>query len=948
MMSVATFSSSQSSLTGQDTSTSRGPETLRRAVVTKDKLLFLLLGTEHMVTVPCRLDDPMKCFPSNPLPYLERSWTINTIPYQPFVPSDTYAACRCRLLRCLNYTRSSVPLELLGKRWYMRVDVLRDWRELETIVLRLRTLSQSAVNDLQRGRQVYSWPDPSHYGYGRGHVDHTKLTLMIIKSRAAFMLILAEIACNAARRGNFWDEIAAPHFDRHICDLFRETWVARQGEGFQPLQRIGVFVDVGNCDFTDAFATMISHGIPLWVYWGHLDKRNAGRYGEKRYEPTERELWDALKRREELPEMVEDDGARLAIGLRRVPLESRFIRSPSPVQNSPPWGVGAWEADDFAQEQPPPLGVGAWGADNFVQEQAACHLGPKIQYEPLEKTEKPHQQRLGETWQDFFSRRKACNTKIMESESEQAHQAHLQREEHGKKSRMPGSKGAAVFTWRVSDEKGYRVHRNVFRGEVEDVWMEYRDSQRQYDAFHNEWDLNSDFDPTARFETEDEEEEEDYFGVGAAPEAMEPSATVPHSHQPVEKEGLGLRLVRQEESKLRPEKLGTATLEKILTMVHGIFIPPSETDGASMSAVETQKVERCKSSLSGKTAERDAYNAIPNKQLSVLYDGLLSRGNVPHRFPVEWSDLDPSSPQYLLNAYNKSFKISKIRMAEGMEAVYAISDDKETDYELILPCARAVLLALRQASSHTLDELTEYLCTWGIRLLTCKRILVRDRQPRTFLRAVERIPYRMKGSKLDMEDYSSYVGRRRQLFKNNEILRAALKHGGLIWRLAIEEAPEDYVTTGPGSRVTQVGGFLRTAEGDELWDEMLTEDQIDVICGVYKVEREGDDRKKGFGAHRQLLAEHLSWFPKDASWKGSGLDYWYQRRVEKYLSGDFKCETQTEWKRSLKLWRDAPKVSGRLEHLFFTRCKCLATRIPSYLLTLFGRISYEGNRVTRK
>ncbi|KAK0482036.1 hypothetical protein EDD18DRAFT_1433553 [Armillaria luteobubalina] len=399
----------------------------------------------------------------------------------------------------------------------------------------------------------------------------------------------------------------------------------------------------------------------------------------------------------------------------------------------------------------------------------------------------------------------------MESESEQARQARLQREEHGKKSRMPGSKGAAVFTWRVSDEKGYRVRRNVFRGEVEDVWMEYRDSQRRYDAFHNEWDLNSDFDPTARFETEDEEEEEeDYFRVGAAPEAMEPSATVPHSHQPVEKEGLGLRLVRQEESKLRPEKLGTATLEKILTMVHGIFIPPSETDGASMSAVETQKVERCKSSLSGKTAERDAYNAIPNKQLSVLYDGLLSRGNVPHRFPVEWSDLDPSSPQYLLNAYNKSFKISKIRMAEGMEAVYAISDDKETDYELILPCS------IFAPGDPTADLQT----------------------------AVECIPYCMKGSKLDMEDYSSYVGRRHQLFKNNEILRAALKHGGLIWRLAIEEAPEDYVTTGPGSRVTQVGGFLRTAEGDELWDEMLTEDQIDVICGVYKVEREGDDRKK--------------------------------------------------------------------------------------------------------
>ncbi|KAK0487054.1 hypothetical protein IW261DRAFT_1557967 [Armillaria novae-zelandiae] len=207
-MSVAM--SSQSNLPGQGMSTSQGLETLCRAVVTQDKLLFLLLGTEHMVTLPCRLNDPMECFPSNPLPYLECSWSINSIPYQPFVPSDTYAACRCHLLRCLNYMCSSIPLELLGKMWYMHADVLRDWHKLETIVLRLRTLSQSAVSDLQRGRPTYSWPEPSHYAYGHGHVDHTILTLMIIKLRAAFVLILAEIAFNSARRENFWDQSSAP------------------------------------------------------------------------------------------------------------------------------------------------------------------------------------------------------------------------------------------------------------------------------------------------------------------------------------------------------------------------------------------------------------------------------------------------------------------------------------------------------------------------------------------------------------------------------------------------------------------------------------------------------------------------------------------------------------------------------------------------------------------
>ncbi len=47
------------------------------------------------------------------------------------------------------------------------------------------------------------------------------------------------------------------------------------------------------------------------------------------------------------------------------------------------------------------------------------------------------------------------------------------------------------------------------------------------------------------------------------------------------------------------------------------------------------------------------------------------------------------------------------------------------------------------------------------------------------------------------------------------------------------------------SRVTEVGDYCRTADGDELWDEKLTEDQIDVICGTYKVEREEGQGKKG-------------------------------------------------------------------------------------------------------
>ncbi|PBL01904.1 hypothetical protein ARMGADRAFT_1071418 [Armillaria gallica] len=188
----------------------------------------------------------------------------------------------------------------------------------------------------------------------------------------------------------------------------------------------------------------------------------------------------------------------------------------------------------------------------------------------------------------------------------------------------------------------------------------------------------------------------------------------------------------------------------------------------------------------------------------------------------------------------------------------------------------------------------------------------------------------------------SYVGRRKQLFQSNEVLRAALKHGGVPWCLVMEEGPEDFVTSGPSSRVMEVGGFYKTEGGDELWNEMLTDDQIDMICRVYKVERAEDAAKseKGGDSHGRLT-EHVSWFPKDASWKGSGLDIgfwstdtksWYQHQVAKYLGGEFKCENQIKWKKSLKLWREAPKVTDTLEQLLHTflewhvLCGCKLTR----------------------
>ncbi|PBK59527.1 hypothetical protein ARMSODRAFT_983011 [Armillaria solidipes] len=82
-------------------------------------------------------------------------------------------------------------------------------------------------------------------------------------------------------------------------------------------------------------------------------------------------------------------------------------------------------------------------------------------------------------------------------------------------------------------------------------------------------------------------------------------------------------------------------------------------------------------------------------------------------------------------------------------------------------------------------------------------------------------------------------------------------------------------------------------------------------------------RKKAEGERRGQFTENISWIPKPTAWKGSGLDVAVGAPTTNLginigllnVYGEFKCENQTEWRKSLKLCRDAPKVSEALETL---------------------------------
>ncbi|KAK0196724.1 hypothetical protein F5146DRAFT_1129523 [Armillaria mellea] len=626
---------------------------IRKVVATKVGQ-FLLLGTKSLPSIPLPVPDPLLGFPHNPKIYLARTWSLNSIPYQAFVPADTHAACQCQLLHSLNYTQGSVPVEMKGQKWYLHDDVHNEWRDLEMALLRLRELLQSATTDVYPRSPWFSWPKPRRYSYAGGDTNQSRLASKITNSRAAFMLVIAEITYHAACQPNFWDEVIYKHFGRHMTDLLKESWMACDREGYDLLQakdgsthqleRLGFFVDADRCLFPRALPAMIRAHIPLWIIWGKCLTLGEVERGLESYRPTEREVWEAepwalvtllppppppLR----IPLGLRDDGGS-GVGLSDWGTGHDVALEPIHVREEP-WHHG----DHSCRQSTPPMfqdegswpGASGWGHDvalepiqvqwTALMDDSVPVQGPKIQHEPIEKGEIPNGQRLRETWQDFFACREAKNALRLEKESEQSRQTQLQKELHAHQFKVPGSKGTHV--------------------QVEDVWWDYGDSQCRYDGFHNEWDLNWEFDPNAPDEDGDLIDQL-YGNLDSA--VSEAAAQIDHVDRPevcirsneeqlLTWEELGQRLSGCDEASLVPERVYCQTLERVLSHYHGIRVPPSRE--SPLTPVQAKKANNCLRALSCRNAFRsDKQERVTDQSLADCLDGLVNCSS-SIRLPVE-------------------------------------------------------------------------------------------------------------------------------------------------------------------------------------------------------------------------------------------------------------------------------------------------------------------------
>lgn len=102
-----------------------------------------------------------------------------------------------------------------------------------------------------------------------------------------------------------------------------------------------------------------------------------------------------------------------------------------------------------------------------------------------------------------------------------------------------------------------------------------------------------------------------------------------------------------------------------------------------------------------------------------------------------------------------------------------------------------------------------------------------------------------QASKVDAGDYLQYRRQVETLLRDERVARAALMSGGILWRLVVDhiglEEAIELILDGPSGTYSDKPifytrhGALEHSQKDAWFDDSLSQDEKDLLCGVYNV-----------------------------------------------------------------------------------------------------------------
>ena len=233
-------------------------------------------------------------------------------------------------------------------------------------------------------------------------------------------------------------------------------------------------------------------------------------------------------------------------------------------------------------------------------------------------------------------------------------------------------------------------------------------------------------------------------------------------------------------------------------------------------------------------------------------------GKVDSRALAECWDMDARSPHFMFKDANIT-RFVRVRRANGLDGSVLFHleyiEDATGDQcnRWSLSVNSRVLLYLLRCLPHvkTSHDAVHDLSTVGAPFHTVRDAPSLDGHPvnRTIatgpslLPALRSFPHRHDNHRHTFMDYRQYRRSVLELLRSGPHARAALTHGGIIWRLAMEftrtydgtlERVRSYLDLGPSEEIQWHRVVIQEA-GRELVDDCLTEQELDIMSGVSKI-----------------------------------------------------------------------------------------------------------------
>ncbi|KAJ3862567.1 hypothetical protein EV359DRAFT_83218 [Lentinula novae-zelandiae] len=456
---------------------------------------------------------------------------------------------------------------------------------------------------------------------------------------------------------------------------------------------------------------------------------------------------------------------------------------------------------------PPPPRV----QEDSPTELDASNYKPRLRLPRIDGGTLPHP---NEDLFSFIKRRDAQRLQAISSETAVERQSRLSREKNAEKDRALGRKGARVYYWDLVE--GVRVRTAVGRSNYEDIWERYGSRQRHYDSVADEWEVCTDLDPDdgpddSRYD--DDNDDSDCF--------------------------ISVQTHMNEET---DHNVGTASSGSYLARLH----PNKRTEADSLNYGFSEKIEDVAYHRFGFLKQRppDNRNVVLKSQVWSKVLGLIGCGrSPPSPGPddhvklqlcnfitqlMDTVDLRNAPQMYDLAVRNSlmrppvPFEVNVLFSFNGV--YYLIQAQGATDHE-------PYLIALRSAA--TVMEIARR--EWGPKT---ENIITSTLLGNTGLSPV-----------VDLLCWACVLLHSNQHYKTTVVMRffvtrsargrAALLAGGIISRLAQEVVDVNDVCNGPTGHALQEGEYSlcvwEMGQNRAFWDDQLTNEEMDLICGSYEV-----------------------------------------------------------------------------------------------------------------